>query len=71
MEAPSPVSSLVHSSALVTARVYLMILLIGFVLFISRIVIFYSYDYMEGDPFISRFILLPRYGKSSADSMTR
>nr|QLY89688.1 NADH dehydrogenase subunit 5 [Ladona fulva] len=30
----------------------------GFVLFISSMVIFYSYDYMEGDPFISRFILL-------------
>nr|YP_010574630.1 NADH dehydrogenase subunit 5 [Leucorrhinia albifrons]UZI00201.1 NADH dehydrogenase subunit 5 [Leucorrhinia albifrons] len=30
----------------------------GFVLFISSMVIFYSHDYMEGDPYISRFILL-------------
>nr|BAD32649.1 NADH dehydrogenase subunit 5 [Orthetrum melania] len=30
----------------------------GFVLFISSMVIFYSHNYMEGDPFISRFIIL-------------
>nr|YP_010041763.1 NADH dehydrogenase subunit 5 [Ceriagrion fallax]QPB15086.1 NADH dehydrogenase subunit 5 [Ceriagrion fallax] len=30
----------------------------GFVLFISSMVIFYSNDYMEGDPYLVRFILL-------------
>nr|QDA21689.1 NADH dehydrogenase subunit 5 [Orthetrum testaceum] len=30
----------------------------GFVFFISSMVIFYSHNYMEGDPYISRFILL-------------
>lgn len=34
------------------------LIFIGFVLFISRIVIFYSHNYIEGDPYISRFILL-------------
>nr|YP_010725899.1 NADH dehydrogenase subunit 5 [Davidius fruhstorferi]WDY83501.1 NADH dehydrogenase subunit 5 [Davidius fruhstorferi] len=33
-------------------------LFMGFVLFISSMVIFYSYDYMEGDVYLSRFILL-------------
>uniref|UniRef100_UPI00315D9748 NADH dehydrogenase subunit 5 n=1 Tax=Macromia manchurica TaxID=1389456 RepID=UPI00315D9748 len=33
-------------------------LFMGFVLFISSMVIFYSNDYMEGDPFKVRFILL-------------
>nr|AUN88085.1 NADH dehydrogenase subunit 5 [Somatochlora hineana] len=37
---------------------WMSLLFMGFVLFISSMVIFYSHNYMEGDPFISRFILL-------------
>nr|YP_010024768.1 NADH dehydrogenase subunit 5 [Neurothemis fulvia]QOQ35060.1 NADH dehydrogenase subunit 5 [Neurothemis fulvia] len=37
---------------------YMSLLFMGFVCFISSMVIFYSHNYMEGDPFISRFILL-------------
>uniref|UniRef100_UPI00315D9933 NADH dehydrogenase subunit 5 n=1 Tax=Libellula melli TaxID=3137713 RepID=UPI00315D9933 len=37
---------------------WMSLIFMGFVLFISSMVIFYSYNYMEGDPFISRFILL-------------
>nr|YP_010261327.1 NADH dehydrogenase subunit 5 [Libellula quadrimaculata]UIB40234.1 NADH dehydrogenase subunit 5 [Libellula quadrimaculata] len=37
---------------------WMSLIFMGFVLFISSMVIFYSHNYMEGDPFISRFILL-------------
>nr|YP_010321745.1 NADH dehydrogenase subunit 5 [Asiagomphus coreanus]UKO32839.1 NADH dehydrogenase subunit 5 [Asiagomphus coreanus] len=37
---------------------WMSLLFMGFVLFISSMVIFYSHNYMEGDPYISRFILL-------------
>lgn len=37
---------------------WMSLLFMGFVLFISSIVIFYSYNYIEGDPYLSRFILL-------------
>nr|YP_009651411.1 NADH dehydrogenase subunit 5 [Orthetrum melania]QDA21663.1 NADH dehydrogenase subunit 5 [Orthetrum melania] len=37
---------------------WMSLIFMGFVLFISSMVIFYSHNYMEGDPYISRFILL-------------
>lgn len=37
---------------------WISLIFIGFVLFISSIVIFYRNNYIEGDPYISRFILL-------------
>nr|YP_009515642.1 NADH dehydrogenase subunit 5 [Nannophya pygmaea]ATL58830.1 NADH dehydrogenase subunit 5 [Nannophya pygmaea] len=37
---------------------WMSLIFMGFVLFISSMVIFYSNNYMEGDPYISRFILL-------------
>nr|YP_010261314.1 NADH dehydrogenase subunit 5 [Gomphus vulgatissimus]UIB40221.1 NADH dehydrogenase subunit 5 [Gomphus vulgatissimus] len=37
---------------------WMSLLFMGFVLFISSMVVFYSHSYMEGDPFLSRFILL-------------
>nr|UPX00827.1 NADH dehydrogenase subunit 5 [Pantala flavescens] len=37
---------------------WMSLVFMGFVLFISSMVIFYSNNYMEGDPYISRFILL-------------
>nr|YP_009110140.1 NADH dehydrogenase subunit 5 [Hydrobasileus croceus]AIW64834.1 NADH dehydrogenase subunit 5 [Hydrobasileus croceus] len=37
---------------------WMSLIFMGFVMFISSMVIFYSHNYMEGDPYISRFILL-------------
>nr|QDA21650.1 NADH dehydrogenase subunit 5 [Trigomphus carus] len=37
---------------------WMSLLFMGFVMFISSMVIFYSNNYMEGDPYLSRFILL-------------
>nr|UKM30538.1 NADH dehydrogenase subunit 5 [Acisoma panorpoides] len=37
---------------------WMSLMFMGFVMFISSMVIFYSNNYMEGDPYISRFILL-------------
>nr|YP_010385107.1 NADH dehydrogenase subunit 5 [Cordulegaster boltonii]UPL65117.1 NADH dehydrogenase subunit 5 [Cordulegaster boltonii] len=37
---------------------WMSLMFMGFVLFISSMVIFYSNNYMEGDPYMSRFILL-------------
>nr|YP_009927090.1 NADH dehydrogenase subunit 5 [Libellula angelina]AXZ70357.1 NADH dehydrogenase subunit 5 [Libellula angelina] len=37
---------------------WMSLIFMGFVLFISSMVIFYSHNYMEGDPYISRFIIL-------------
>nr|YP_009942423.1 NADH dehydrogenase subunit 5 [Anax parthenope]QOC71592.1 NADH dehydrogenase subunit 5 [Anax parthenope] len=37
---------------------WMSLLFMGFVLFISSMVIFYSHNYMEGDVYLSRFILL-------------
>nr|YP_010024742.1 NADH dehydrogenase subunit 5 [Pseudothemis zonata]QOQ35021.1 NADH dehydrogenase subunit 5 [Pseudothemis zonata] len=37
---------------------WMSLIFMGFVLFISSMVIYYSHNYMEGDPYISRFILL-------------
>nr|YP_010703197.1 NADH dehydrogenase subunit 5 [Chlorogomphus shanicus]WCO11399.1 NADH dehydrogenase subunit 5 [Chlorogomphus shanicus] len=37
---------------------WMSLLFMGFVLFISSMVIFYSNNYMEGDPYLVRFILL-------------